>query len=120
MAKRVVRDFLISDMYCCKCGNRGLSIPRKNGRYREAGHLKKIFCYHCGEEVNHAEIRPIGDYNLADFKLEFDMGRFVDGERIAIKDLENCKENCLYNIEGKCWNANKSFICERRAIKNKE
>ena len=71
-----------SEFYCTKCGRRGIPIARKVGKQREAGHLKKLYCPFCREEVNHAEIRPFGEYNYEDFKLEFDLGRFVNGNKI--------------------------------------
>lgn len=67
----------MSEMYCCKCGNKGIDIPRKINHNREAGHLKKLYCIHCKQEWNHAEIRPMyTDYNLTDFKLEMQYGNF--------------------------------------------
>ena len=76
--------FVISDTYCCKCGQKGISIPRKNGQYREPGHLKKLYCIFCDQEQNHVEIRPIcSEYNLEDFELEFEYHNFdEDGNRI--------------------------------------
>ena len=79
MSKRpcVKNHFLISDFYCTNCGNRGLSIPRTYGHYREAGHLKKLYCPHCKKTWNHVEIRSFySDYNLEDFKLEMEYGNF--------------------------------------------
>lgn len=70
-------NFVISEMYCCKCGNKGLTIPRKSNKYKEPGHLKKIYCIYCKCEWNHVEIRPIySDYNYEDFKLEIEYNNF--------------------------------------------
>lgn len=67
----------ISEMYCTKCGKRGISIPRKDNSYREPGHLKKIYCIYCNKEQNHVEIRPLyGDYNYNDFQLEMKYNNF--------------------------------------------
>ena len=74
MAKN--QEITSSDFYCTRCGRKGIPIARKVGKQREAGHLKKLYCMYCKEEINHAEIRPFGDYNYEDFKLEFDLGRF--------------------------------------------
>ena len=71
MAKN--QEITSSDFYCTKCGRKGIPIARKVGKQREAGHLKKLYCMYCKEEINHAEIRPFGDYNYEDFKLEFDL-----------------------------------------------
>lgn len=73
----------INDFYCVVCGNKGISVPRKNGRQREAGHLKKLYCIYCKEEWNFAEVRPFGDYNYEDFLVEFRNGNFDnEGNRI--------------------------------------
>lgn len=70
-------NFAISEMWCCKCGQKGISIPRKNGKYREPGHLKKIYCIHCEKDWNHVEIRPMySDYNYEDFQLEMKYNNF--------------------------------------------
>ena len=73
----VKNHFLINDFYCTKCGKKGLSIPRTFGHYREAGHLKKLYCPYCKKEQNHVEIRSFySNYNLEDFKLEIEYNNF--------------------------------------------
>ena len=76
-------NFLISEMWCTHCGKRGITIPRRNGKYREPGHLKKLFCIYCNAEYNHVEIRPFcSDYNKDDFTLEMKYHNFDNlGER---------------------------------------
>lgn len=109
------KNFSISDMYCTVCGKKGLSIPRAKGSYREPGHLKKLFCYECKCDTNHAECRGFGKYTYEDFREEFELGRFVNGEKIPIAELENCENRkCYCNKHGKCWNSNYSFICDKR------
>ena len=102
----------ISDFYCTECGRRGIPIPRREGAQREPGHLKSLYCLHCGEEKNFAEVRPFGEYNFEDFWEEYTAGRFVDGKKIPIADLKSCKLiGCIYNKHGKCWNSNNSYDC---------
>ena len=106
-----------SDFYCTECGNKGIPIMRRPGGQREAGHLKNLYCIHCKKEVNHAEVRPFGDYDYEDFLREFTLGRFVDGNRVAIEDLQVCKQReCKYCVNGKCWNANNSYECEFKEV----
>ena len=93
-------NFLPSDFYCTECGRKGIPIIRIVGKEREAGHLKKLYCLYCQKETNHAEIRPFGKYNKEDFKKEFRLGRFVNGNRIK-----------------RCWNCSYSFDCEYRIDK---
>lgn len=110
----------ISDFYCTKCGKKGIPIMRRAGKQKEQGHLKNLFCIYCKQETNHVEIRPFGSYTLNDFKEEFELGRFIDGNRIPKSELHGCKNReCKYNKFGKCWNSNNSYNCEeRRNIKS--
>ena len=71
------KDFAISQCYCINCGKKGLDIARRSGRYREPGHLKKLYCVYCQKEYNHVEIRPFySDYNYEDFQLEMKYHNF--------------------------------------------
>ena len=73
MAKTVVDH----EFYCTKCGQKGLPVCR-NGRMRERGHLKKIFCINCGIEVNHVECVPGSKYDKEIFLKEYSDGNFDD------------------------------------------
>lgn len=108
------RNSYISDFYCVECGKKGFPLSRKVGQQREPGHLKKIYCLNCKKETNHAELRPFGKYTYEKFKEEFELGRFVDGKRVPVTELQSCRIDCYYNNCGKCWNANKSYPCEYR------
>lgn len=78
-----IRNIVLSDFYCTKCGNKGIPVFRTVGKEREPGHLKKLFCIHCQEEVNMVEIRPYGKYNLEDFWIEYEYKNFdSNGNRI--------------------------------------
>lgn len=102
-----------SRFFCTECGNENITVFRARGHRRETGHLKKLYCIHCRKEVNHAEITNKNSYSYEDFLEEFECGRFVNGERIAIKDLKSCKKrDCRFNHNGKCWKANGTRICE--------
>ena len=72
----------ISDFYCTQCGKKGIPVIRKNGKQKEAGHLKKLYCIYCHQETNHVEIRGDEKYTYNDFKTEFNNGNFVNGKRI--------------------------------------
>lgn len=111
----------ISDFYCTECGSKNIGIPRFQGKDREPGHLKSMWCMHCKKETNNAEVRGFGKYTKEDFDLEFKLGRFVDGKKIPIAELMHCsKNNCDYNVNGKCWNSAETFDCGHRILKNKE
>ena len=103
------------DFFVHNVGKEGLPIQRKKGQEREAGHLKKLYCIYCKKDINHAEIREIGGYEVKDFQQEYNLGRFVNGNRIAIRDLMECSyEQCEYNINNKCWNSNWTNNCGHR------
>ena len=103
-----------SRFFCTQCGREGLPVMRKNGQLREAGHLKKLYCIFCQQEVNHAEVREIGGYTEEDFRREFEAGRFVNGQREALAEC-TCKK-CPFNYNGKCWNSKKDKDCGHRII----
>ena len=110
-----------SKFFCVECANEGIPVQRKKGQERERGHLKKLYCLHCGKEVNHAEVRERGGYTEEDFFQEFNLGRFVNGNRVPINELLSCScENCSFNVDGKCWNANNSYSCKYKPIKGDE
>ena len=114
------RNTTISDFYCTECGRKGIPIPRQNGKHWEPGHLKTLYCLACGKETNHAEVRSIGSaYTKDDFMMEFALGRFVNGKKYHISELQPCSEkiDCPYNVNGRCWNSNHSHQCEVRKEK---
>ena len=73
-----------NEFYCTQCGKRNFILPRKKGREREPGHLKKIFCPHCRETVNHVEVKQYAqNYTYFDFVAEYEYGNFdTSGNRI--------------------------------------
>ena len=72
-----------NEFYCTQCGKRGFSIPRKVGKEREAGHLKKMYCLNCHKEQNFVECKPFTKYDKEDFIVEFEYGNFnTNGKRI--------------------------------------
>lgn len=104
-----------SRFFCTQCGKEGLPVMRKVGHQREPGHLKKLYCIYCGEQVNHVEIKETGSYTEEDFKREFKLGRFKDGQREEKKDLLKCSNtSCPFNVNGKCWNSNNSNECRHK------
>lgn len=112
------QKFLKSDFYCTQCGEKGIPIPRKGAHPREKGHLKKLYCIYCNKETNHVEINPKTNYTYENFLEEFNLGRFVDGQR---KELIGCSNiSCQYNKDEKCWNSNYSFNCKHRRRKINE
>lgn len=75
-------NFMPSKFFCTRCGKEGICLPRKKGSRREGGHLKKIYCVHCKDDVNHAEVSDEGRYTYQMFLEEFNNGVFnTEGKR---------------------------------------
>ena len=55
---------MLSRFFCCECGQEGIPIFRKPSCKRERGHLKNLFCVHCGRETNHVEIKENGTISV--------------------------------------------------------
>lgn len=51
-----MKNFTISKFICSQCSGANF-LPRKTSKQRERGHLKRIYCVKCKEEVNHIEHR---------------------------------------------------------------
>ena len=89
-----------SKFYCCKCGNEGIPIRRKNSKLRESGHLKKLYCLNCKKEVNMVECKEFTTYTKEDFLLEFKYNNFDENQNRILKygEFKNklIKEGVLY------------------------
>lgn len=60
--------------FCTHCGKEGLNIYRNKASQRGKGHLKKLWCIHCKDEVNHYECYSQQD--VEKFKRKFENGDF--------------------------------------------
>ena len=58
--------------FCVNCGTEGLPIYRNRGHLHKSGHLKKLFCYKCGKDMNHVECA--NDSEVKKFKEDFKNG----------------------------------------------
>lgn len=67
----------VHEFYCTKCGKRGIPIVRQASHFREKGHLKKLYCIYCREEVNHVECR--NDIEVQEFLEKFAKGEYNNG-----------------------------------------
>lgn len=68
------KQYEISSFYCTKCASK-IELPRKSSKKREKGHLKKIYCIHCKEDINHYEVRDNDmDFDLEEFKTKIQEG----------------------------------------------
>lgn len=62
--------------FCINCGNESIPIQRNKGFKHKRFHRKKLYCYHCGLEVNHVECK--NEEDVYEFKLDFESGVFAD------------------------------------------
>lgn len=83
-------NIVMHDFYCIKCGQKNLTIPRRDGRLHGKGHRKKLYCFHCNEEINCVECR--NDEEVKEFKEAFERGDFEDE---AEESLANCRNSRL-------------------------
>ena len=69
------RSFESHDFYCIKCGKKGIPCQRRKGFQHSRGHLKKLYCIYCHEEVNHYECRSLSD--VEKFQRNFKKGVYT-------------------------------------------
>lgn len=79
--------------YCTKCGNRGINVWRNPAAQRGKGHLKKLYCIYCQEEVNHYEC--YNEKDVAKFKMKFERGDFDDSIKSNVWDTSR-RQDSLY------------------------
>ncbi len=71
---------------------------------REPGHLKKLFCINCHEEVNHVECVSSSKYTVEDFIEEFENLNFaIDGTRVLLYLNGNAKEMRCFKKKKASW-----------------
>lgn len=71
-----MRGHSISDFYCTVCANKQM-LSRKKSKKKEKGHLKKLHCFKCKEELNHYEVREFDyDFDIEEFKNQIANGEF--------------------------------------------
>lgn len=81
--KTSIKNMNKSRFFCTQCGKEAFPVFRPKSKSRETGHLKKLFCLYCNEEVNCVELAETNSYTREDFELEFDNFNFnPDGTRV--------------------------------------
>lgn len=75
----IKQKLFIDEFYCTCCGKRGIPIVRNEGRGRELGHLKKLYCLNCRADKNFVEVSPNSfKYSYQDFLFEYQNGNFTE------------------------------------------
>ena len=70
--------------WCINCGKRALPLLRPNSRNREKFHRKKLYCYHCKQEINCIECKS--EEEAYEFQIMFENGEFKEE---ALASLEH-------------------------------
>ena len=52
----MARSYSVSKLICPECG-KAMFVPRKNGRKREIGHIKDVWCPFCKKIQKMTEVR---------------------------------------------------------------
>lgn len=81
--------FSIHSFYCMKCGNKAMSLPRKDSHLYGKYHRKRLWCPICEMEVNCVECR--NDSEVYEFKEAFEAGEFEEELAASLEYIENDK-----------------------------
>jgi hypothetical protein len=80
----------LHNFYCLNCGNRGISLMRKQGYQHEQFHRKKLYCPTCRKEVNHIECKTMED--VEEFLENFKNGVYKDEAEESLAYVGNSGE----------------------------
>ena len=78
--------FISHNFYCINCGEATLPIMRKSGQERGKFHRKKLYCYHCKQEINCVECK--NENEIQEFKEMFNNGAFKDEAKESINHVK--------------------------------
>lgn len=84
-----MRNYSESVFYCLNCGMENMHIYRNNGRLKERGHRKKLYCPWCKTEGNHIECR--NELEEQDFLKAFKKGLFAEEAQNSISYIDQHK-----------------------------
>ena len=82
--------YVESEFYCLKCGQKSFPILRNAGYQKKAGHRKKLYCFHCQEEINHIECRTMEE--VEQFKQNFENGVYVNEAEESLAFVRNTRQ----------------------------
>lgn len=78
------------NFFCINCGNPTIPIMRKSGQMHGKFHRKRLYCYHCKQEINCIECR--NEEEVWEFKEKFKAGEFKEE---AKESLIHIQENTI-------------------------
>ena len=75
----MTRNLIINQFYCSECGFK-MELPRQKSKKRETGHLKRLYCCRCKQEINFVECNNTS-YSYIDYLRDKENGIFnTEGE----------------------------------------
>lgn len=82
--------FVMNDFYCMNCGAKNLALPRRDSHQHERFHRKKMYCFHCKQEVNHIECKTYED--VLEFRENFENGVYADEAKDSISYVRSSRQ----------------------------
>lgn len=79
----------VHEFYCMKCGQKNMSLQRKVNHKHAKHHRKKLWCWHCKQEVNCIECK--NDQEVQEFLENFKAGKYQEELENSIKVIEQEK-----------------------------
>lgn len=79
------------DFYCIKCGNKNFALSRSTGHKYSKHHMKKLWCWHCKEEINCVECS--NDEEVEEFKRKFEAGEFQKDLEESLNHIQKIKDS---------------------------
>lgn len=67
---------------CLNCGKAAYSLPRKVSHQYKRGHMKKLYCPHCKQEINCVEC--FDDTDIFNFKIKFENGEYENERKESL------------------------------------
>ena len=77
------------NFYCINCGNKGISLMRKQGFKHERMHRKKLYCLFCKKEVNHIECKTFDE--VQEFRENFENGVYKNEAEESISYVRSTR-----------------------------
>ena len=81
--------------YCMKCGQKMMTLPRKDSFNHGKHHRKKLWCPWCKMELNGVECR--NDSEVYEFKQAFEAGKYKEELAESLDFIK--KENNFFGVD---------------------
>jgi len=85
-----IRSYECHRFFCIKCGMENFTIPRKGNQKHEKFHRKKLYCWHCRQEINNIECRNQAEVD--EFKENFENGVYQNECEESLSFVRNPRQ----------------------------